>query len=621
MITEDIFRKFKSKLLVEDIPVPHGTQKAKLVCHVDLDGLISGITMVHQLQKQGIPKERIKIEFAQYGDEDKEHHKHTEKFTGRKNEFIGVTDFAKLPRAKPYEIFNKLMDFNGNKGKFISYLKSRDWSKVSMEAFKKDFLSKFQIKQTSWTNNNLRDLYEAFAGYYNIPENERPELTIDNIEKVKYQIVRPDFVSDHHSNGQGALSGGKTGGIAVPSPSEAEHLADKYAPGFWSKEDIAAVSMVDSAGYNVDQLQNTIFLQKQFTGPNKKKNLATIISCVYDNMVKKDREAGKWVIKNAGTNLVSVYTTTLKAAGYSGKRLEYLNALREGNVTKAKELLKEIPDILNKGYDRHSDPKARIMTRADWEKKNTKDFKDIQTGRLSDEEKEELDNIKLTGLSKEEKEKAKARREELSGKKGKLFVKDNFTVFEGTSTKTQYSRYAGSLYSVNGMRSPFTLRYWGSFFQIAKNTLYKGTVDFAAVNEKVLKDIAVYLKKEGLSDFAVNRVMEKMEETNGGHAGGIWSFQGFDAIKPTSKEMGNYWMANRIAKRAAKNKTEDSVPTANRIKAETEAGVMAKYNKIKKGAFELAMDSAIKWTNKLCPVDKTKIDGLKNTDPRFEGKD
>ena len=494
-------------------------------------------------------------------------------------------------------------------------MKSRNWSKISFEDFKKDFLSKFQIKQTTWTNGNLRDLYEALAAYYNLPDNERPVVTKDTVEKLHYQVVRPDFVSDHHSNEQGSLSGGKTGGIAVKSPSEAEFLADSYAPGYWSKDDIAAVSMIDSAGYNVDQLQNTIFLEKQFKGPNKKKNLATIISCIYDNMVKKDREAGKWVIKNSGTNLVSVYTNTLKAAGYSGKRMEYLNLLKNGEVEKAKEVLKEIPDLLNKSYDRHEEPKSRIMNRADWEKKNTKDLADARTGRMSDEDKAEADSIKLNKLPKEERPAAKARRDELQSKKGKLYVKDNFTIFDGSAPRTQYSRYTGSLYSVNGMRSPFTLRYWNGFFQCAKNTLYKGTVNFAKVNEKVLEDIASYLKNNGLNDFTVNRIIDNMKEKNGGHSGGIWSFQGFDQIKPTSKEMGNYWIANRVAKK------NPDAPTASRIKKEKEEGVIAKYNEIRKGCMKAAMDSAIKWTNKLCPVDKTKIDGLKNTDPRFEGKE
>jgi hypothetical protein len=60
------------KILNEEFHLPHGTKSVKLVTHVDLDGLVSGISTVQQLIKQGIPKDRIVIEFAQYGDEKKD---------------------------------------------------------------------------------------------------------------------------------------------------------------------------------------------------------------------------------------------------------------------------------------------------------------------------------------------------------------------------------------------------------------------------------------------------------------------------------------------------------------------------------------------------------------------
>ena len=49
MITETILDKFKSNILSESLHLPHGTKSAKVVCHVDLDGVASGITMVRQL--------------------------------------------------------------------------------------------------------------------------------------------------------------------------------------------------------------------------------------------------------------------------------------------------------------------------------------------------------------------------------------------------------------------------------------------------------------------------------------------------------------------------------------------------------------------------------------------
>ena len=61
MITEGILTKFRNKIINEELHLPHGTKSAKVIAHVDLDGVTSGITMVQQLIKQGIPKERIKI--------------------------------------------------------------------------------------------------------------------------------------------------------------------------------------------------------------------------------------------------------------------------------------------------------------------------------------------------------------------------------------------------------------------------------------------------------------------------------------------------------------------------------------------------------------------------------
>ena len=92
MLTEktlNIFFKEVAKqhdvLLSEGLHLPHGTKSAKVVTHTDLDGVTSGISMVQQLVKQGIPKERITIEFANYGDDDKEKDLHTEKFRQNKS--------------------------------------------------------------------------------------------------------------------------------------------------------------------------------------------------------------------------------------------------------------------------------------------------------------------------------------------------------------------------------------------------------------------------------------------------------------------------------------------------------------------------------------------------------
>lgn len=607
MLTESTLKNFKT--ISEDLHLPHNTKSAKIVCHVDLDGVTSGITMVHQLVKQGIPKERITVEFAQYGDEDKEKSKHTQKFIGKKNEFVGVTDFAKLPKIKIFDIWNKLYAFHGSPSALLNIL-HRNFNTV--EELKKSIPE--VPKTTQWTEENIKNIFDGVRAYNSLKKAsqrnksiEFEEATIDNIKTLKFPLVTPDFVSDHHSNEQGSLSGGLSGGIAIDSPSELEHMAQKYAPGMWSDDDIKAISMVDSAGYTEEQLKNTVFLDKHFTGPDKKKNLATIVACIYDNLCKKDRNAAAWIIKNSQPSLVSLYTNTLQAAKYNGKRLEYVSALKAGDVARAKQLLSEIPGELNKRYDRRGDPKQPIMNHAQWQEKNRKDMENMKTGY-----KTEADEKALEAVKGQRSKEARDLRDSVKNKKGKVVMHNNFAIFNGKENKVQYTRYATTLYSKNGQRAAFSMRYWNGFFQIAKSTLYKGTVNFADVNEHVLQDIRNFLMKEGYGEFNTNRVIEGMKEQNGGHSGGIWSFQGFDAIKAPSKVTDDkYWKAYNHKK----NHPDSEI--ANRIISRKQPEI-DRYNDMRDRCMKLAMNSAVHWTNKLYPVSQENLDALKTNDKDFD---
>ena len=608
MITESILKKFRSSIISESIHLPHGTRSAKIVCHTDLDGVVSGISMVSQLVNQGIPRNRITVEFAQYGDEEKQKDKFTDKFEGRKGEYIGVTDFAKFPKAKPFEIFNQLMGFKGDKKEFVDFMKSRDFSKMTSNEFSELFIEKFKPEQNKFTNGSIGKLFRALSAYYKL--SKKPLLAVASIANLQYPLVEPQFVSDHHSNEQGALSGGKRGEIEVKSPSEAEFFANKYAPGLWSKEDLEAVSMVDSAGYTEAQLKNTVFLEKHFSGADRKKCLATIISCVYDNLCKKDRTAAAWIIKNASPTLISLYTKTLEAAKYNGARLQYVNLLSQGKVEEAKKYLKEVPDELNKKYDRQGDPTKSIMSLDQWKTKNKKDIENMKTGYKTEADKKKLEEIK--GKRNAE---AMEIRDKIKAKKGKIVSHNNFSIFNGTDKKTQYTRYATTLYSKDGQRNPFSMRYWDSFFQIAKSTLYKGTVNFSEVNNHVLEDIASFLRKEGISNFNIKRIIDNMKEKNGGHSSGIWSFQGFDMIKPPSKELGDkYYLAKKLAGRGS---TSDAV---KRNFNDKESGIVAKYKDIKERCMRAAMNSAVKWTNKLYPPSQEDLNNLKTSDETFNEK-
>ena len=621
MITEGILNKFRNNIINEELHLPHGTKSAKVICHVDLDGVTSGITMVQQLIKQGIPKERITVEFAQYGDEEKDKNFKNKFEESKKGQYVGVTDFAKLPKIKPFKTLNGLMDFKAddNDKKYLINLLTRfNFSKTSQEDFNKKILSaNKKIVENKFTEGHLKKLLEVLKAYTALKDYSRKNKkfkvevpTMENIETFSIPLVNPQFVSDHHANEEGALSGGKTGEIATGSPSEAEFFANKYAPGMWSQEDLKAISVVDSANYTEEDLKNSIFMVKKFSGKDRHKNLATIVSCIYDGLCKKDRSAAAWIIKNAQPSLVSLYNTTLKAANYNGKRLEYVTALKNGEVEKAKQLLSEIPEELNKRYDRRGEPTKKPATIEQLREKNIKDIADMKTGYQTKDDKKKLEDIK----GKRGKEYTEIR-DNIKSKKGKIQVQRNFAIFDGTSFKTQYSRYSTAFFSENGQRQPFSMRYWGDFFQISKSPFYKGVVDFSEVSRHVIEDVEDFLLKKGVNKLKVKTIIDEMKEKNGGHKGGIWNFQGFKKITAPSRVTDDkYWKAKGVLE---KNKDSE---VANRVMAE-KGPELAKYAAIKKECMHKAMNSAINWTNKLYPPSQEDMNVLKTDDKTFEHKE
>ena len=694
IVTTNFLNKFKfTNLLKEEIHLPHGTKSAKVITHVDLDGVTSAISLVQQLQKQGIPKERIAIEFAQYGDEDKKGRKYVKMFQNKNNsQWVGVTDFAKLPKGSPWDLFNKIMAFKGNPNQLIEFMNSRDFSKIANETdFLNVFKKNFNFKETKWTSGNIESLYDCCRAYSLLKaeknkkgnfikdfDNDFKPITLSNYKDYKIKLVNPDFLSDHHSNdpndkGNTSLSKGKTGEIATGSPSEAEFFANKYAPGMWQQDDLKAISTIDSAGYSEDELKNTIFLEKHFTGPNKKRNLANLISLLYDSLCKKDDKVCKWIILNSQPSLVSLYNTVKRAVKLNGDRLRMLEAVKNGDITTGKEIAETLPKILNKNWaipssetykDRQGKEIKQGISLDRYRQKNIEDLEDAKSGYISPKEREELSNLKNKLLAaKEDAKKRKVVQKKdpavieadksytdlktaLDTKKGKLAQFQNFTIFDGTNTKKQYGRYMPSLFSIKGKRTPFTMRYWGgdSFFQIAVNTLYKQAakklgkdevVDFSNVNRHVISDVCNFLKKKGISDFNIKRIEDEMYEKNGGHKGGIWTFNGFDLIKPPSKEQGTYWndkemidRANNVlqnrtgAKIINKDKRLEAaskiVPNAVARFKNVENVVMSKYNNIRHETYRYAMMRAIYWTNNLYPIISGTEKYLENNDPRFE---
>ena len=637
LISESVLKRFQSNIILE-AGLPHlknTTTSVKIITHCDLDGIVSAITMVNAYEKRGIPKNRIQVEFAQYGDNQENLRKKL--IPQHSKQEVIVTDFAKLPTTKVYDLFKKLTNFKADKNKsgIVSFINSRDFSKMSEEEFKK-LISKSPLVDLNndFAAKNVHDLYIAL-GAYSI--GKKKDITVDNIDSYRVVLNRADRVEDHHDNSSGALSGGDRGEIAIHSPSESSHLAKKFIPSMWSKEDMDAVDMVDSAGYTPEELQNTIFLKKNFTGPGKKRGLATIINTVVEQVVKKDEAAAKWIVLHTGTNLINLYTNILKTIKFNSAQLEMLKALQSGDTAKVSELAKQLPPEMQKTnkifdpnsslYKGHERSLSKIMTTDEIRKKNIEDLKKTKTGYLTKKEQEELEKLtKKKTPTEEETERIK----ELSSKQGKIIGSNNFAMQNAQDLRNYPSRYMGSLYSEGGKTFPFTLKRYSSFIQAAKSPLYKGKLDFAEVAPHVYKDIEDYLRDNGVNQMKIDNIMDNMKYQSGGH-GAIFSIQGFDKITMPSKSSGPYYDAKKFIDRAeavAKNrglKGKDKKEFIEKIAGsrketfkEIEKGDKAKYEKIKQGCIEHAIKSIVKWTNKLFPVSAEDMEKLKTSSKTFE---
>lgn len=615
MLTETVLGRFKNNIISEELHLAHGTKSAKVITHVDLDGVVSGISMVQQLVRQGIKKDRITVEFAQYGDDEKQKKlgkDEADKFLPKnKSQFVGVTDYAKYPTVKPFEEFKKLTGFKGKPYEFIRFVKSTDFSNMAKNDFENLLRKSFTIEDTKFTDRGIDQLYKALKAYYKWGKKDRGEMTPANVEKYIVATAKPEFGSDHHSNEDGKLSAAYRGDLAANAKSEAEFFANKYAPGLWSQDDLAAVSMVDSAGYTEEELKNTIFLKRNLLGPNKKRNLATLVSIVYDSLAKKDEKVAKWIILNAQPSLVSLYNTTIRGLKFNGERLrmaELIRAACDGRKDKdgkpnpdwkgwtkdnkeymdAKGIAETLPKILSKNWhdpdgdqykNRNGDPIKPAGTVEGFREKNIQDLEDAKTGYYPNSKKEEAKKAvdeakkKAGAKYKSDPEYKKANenlnlvKAESESKRGKIAFIRNFAVFDGSNKRINYGRYMTSLLSIKGQRMPYVIRYWpNSMFQVAVNTIYKqgchgqDVVDFSKVKDKVMEDLRKFLKEQevvidnkkipAFHEMTINNIIDEISDNAGGHKGAIYTFSKFDKIKAPNKHLGSYWDDYDKVKRA-----------------------------------------------------------------------
>jgi len=97
-IEESISLIAKELLLNESgIRIPKGTKAARVLFHVDLDGLMSAIITKEQLKKQGIPERNIAFQGVQYGDDEMEM---MSKQNVSRGQMLAVVDFGKVSPSR-----------------------------------------------------------------------------------------------------------------------------------------------------------------------------------------------------------------------------------------------------------------------------------------------------------------------------------------------------------------------------------------------------------------------------------------------------------------------------------------------------------------------------------------
>ena len=113
------------------------------------------------------------------------------------------------------------------------------------------------------------------------------------------------------------------------------------------------------------------------------------------------------------------------------------------------------------------------------------------------------------------------------------------------------------------------------------------------------------------ANMKIKIVMDEMREKNGGHSGGIWTFQGFNKIAPPSKVTDDkYWLAKKLEKKGSNSEIVNKVLNDKQPE-------IKKYEEIRNGAMKKAMNSAVYWTNKLYPVSPEDLKTLQTTDEDF----
>ena len=552
---EEIKRNAGLLLNESGIRIPKGSKAAKIIYHQDLDGVMSAILTLNQLEKQGIPRNRVKLASIQYGDNSDEV---KQKLSASKGQMVALVDFARLPEGKDAEGL-RMPDFwsdHHEQGKSKPNVQQANpkQKKKSVQEKKNDETKKIDKKLGTTIKNtrpsevvkhrisandksihrkgNIGKLLKANGEVNkgNDPYGEDLKIAAflemrkpgADINRIK-EIIRNAKLDKKEYNKE-ILDGiakiakkegiankpqlGKYGGTVstmikdkkpiteaigkTEFPSETEHLAKVHAQNLMTGEDIKAISMVDSAAY--PDLSKLIDLPKGFKGKDRKERLVIIVNILLSGLLKANPNAVNALIKKSNVSLVSLYNNISKLAK--------LNTVQQNAIH---ELSKPSPD-----YAKVENARAKMPT-----KEMKGDIK--KGGKIGS----------LASIDKHRKTETTQMMKQLDPETTRFKEMNKYIIVQDGKGE-KLNRFLGSLITnKEGKVYPVNMRDWATMFQISMNPSLKmsdkGKINLAkgvdTILDGIIRDVnngTIKVRDKKMTNWALKKVIKPEA---GGHAG------------------------------------------------------------------------------------------------------
>lgn len=495
------------------IRIPPNTHAAKIVAHSDMDGFFSALLTYHQLMKQGIDGKNITINFVQYGDEESDLLK---KVSSKKGQMVSVVDFSALPTMNIFDTLNKAFDYKAKPKFFITFSKLiKNKKPETFEEFKKLLDEHWGKTFSDEDAKKIQDGFRKFD-FSKLPET----ATEDEIKKVmKVKITEPDFVSDHHDNEADSLTKGKSGSIGKTEyKSDTEHIAVAYAQNLMGYDNIKAVSMVDSAGY--PNLMDTLTLPKDFKSKGRMERLATILNTLIPDLLKRNKEAVKNVVKASSPSLASVYNNILKYAKLSDVQQKAMKELEKEQPDwgMIDSIRSQLPKNMALQTKKEGEKPGETKTIESWREKGKEDLENARKGSITGTQKKRIDELsEKKDKTPEENEELKKLKEIAKERSGKFFPVGAAIRQDATSLKGYPSRYTGALLQdKEGKRWGILVKRFNTMIQFSANPELpedkKKKLDLIADMRSVIQKA-----KERYMTFSNKWAFEVIESESGGH--------------------------------------------------------------------------------------------------------